>query len=1100
MADAFYRLNSRGKGGVALFIRKDSILGHKEIPSDSSRILAVQVKLKVSKESLTMICCYLPCGTSLKDQADYHTCLALIAHIRSTIPDSLIIAGDFNADIMNSSPTKKTEHLLLNFLDQEGLCYLSSELHHDGDYTYQTDDGRQRSYIDGFIVPTRDLALYQSLTITGEDSTNTSDHLMVLTYRQQAMTQDHVQRNLPAHSTLLKRLKIKWGACSPSEVRDKYTLPMERYAFQLFQNLDDTLLLDRIDTNYLLCSLTEAMVEISLSLPHCYPSTKKRGKPEWSPAVQAAYNQAQRAWRDWRSVNRPKAGHCYRKHLQSKKTFRSCLRQARASQKLSLWKQIEKSSHSNQSLFHHLVKRNKGSNSHQTQTNTLEYADQIYLDSEVLNGWHIYFSDLAHDPSTLHQANAAEGYIDTIETPDEHVTEGTPPPSTHPVWQLSSLDLRDAIARLKYGKASGPDNISSEHLKHLGEVSRRLLLVLLNAILHQGHCPQPLKSGIILPFHKGKGKCTEDPRNYRGITLTSTISKLLETCLKPLLEFQLSIKDIPDQLQFGFRRGFSCQLTALCLQLIIEVQQVEKRPTYVAFLDAEKAFDKVWHRGLLKKLRAAEPDHFILRTIESLYDGMYSLVYWDGKVSPPIHIQQGVRQGGVLSPSLYTLFIDGLIKTLRDKNLGCHINDRYAGVLVLADDVALLSNSATELQAMLDTTLAYSQCWRYKINPTKSAVVVMHPKKNDTQTVWKMGDSPISRKDCHDHLGIPKSGSRLDPTDQIISRGLKTFYALHGTGAHTLGLVPTLSSHLWNVYCIPRMLYGTAILHFTKAMEYKLDKAQNHLFKRVLGIPNTAANECVFLLTGLLPISARIDYEKLLLLGQLLNLDQTRFEYGTFLLALHANTQTIKTLRCILQKYGIPPLEDLLVNPIPYRAWKPTINKAINDHVQAQMLQGAASKPSLVCWTLRSFTDPLELYPKDPPSSIIRQALTVRAQLLTSTYLTQSRLCKIGKKTDPTCALCKLEEDTTEHILAKCPRTLHLRNTLLDKIRNLLKDFPSSTTSFNTSNPWQLTAAILLPYDASLPHPLNSLILKATLHFIFKLHVLFLSLKPVNSQ
>ncbi|XP_041463786.1 5-hydroxytryptamine receptor 1D-like [Lytechinus variegatus] len=94
--------------------------------------------------------------------------------------------------------------------------------------------------------------------------------------------------------------------------------------------------------------------------------------------------------------------------------------------------------------------RNKGSNSH--QKNTLEYADQIYLDSEVPNGWHIYFSDLAHDPSTL-QANAAEGYTDTIDTPAQHVTEETTAPSTHSVWQLSSLDLKDAITRLKSGKA-----------------------------------------------------------------------------------------------------------------------------------------------------------------------------------------------------------------------------------------------------------------------------------------------------------------------------------------------------------------------------------------------------------------------------------------------------------------------------------------------------------------------------------------------------------------------------------------------------------------------------------------------------------------------
>ena len=113
---------------------------------------------------------------------------------------------------------------------------------------------------------------------------------------------------------------------------------------------------------------------------------------------------------------------------------------------------------------------------------------------------------------------------------------------------------------------------------------------------------QNLKKGLILPFHKGKGKDRQDPRNYRGITLTSTFSKLLELLLKPNLERTLKTNNIPDEMQFGFQKDHSCMLTSCTLELVIECNTSQKFTTYVALLDAEKAFDKVWHEGLFHKI------------------------------------------------------------------------------------------------------------------------------------------------------------------------------------------------------------------------------------------------------------------------------------------------------------------------------------------------------------------------------------------------------------------------------------------------------------------------------------------------------------------
>ena len=213
-------------------------------------------------------------------------------------------------------------------------------------------------------------------------------------------------------------------------------------------------------------------------------------------------------------------------------------------------------------------------------------------------------------------------------------------------------------------------------------------------------------------------------------------------------------------------------------------------------IDAEKAFDKVWHDGLFTKVDQASTDSAHVDLIKSLYENLESQVLWKGKATDPIPILQGVRQGSVLSPLLYSVFVDGLIKTLREKDLGCHLHNQYAGAIVLADDVALISTSPDELQEMLIVTYEYAQMWRYRINPSKSCILVFNERGKTTtqQRTWMLGDEPVRQARQHPHLGIIKSPSPYDPTDHMITRGTHAFYALTGAGAYTGGLLPHHSS------------------------------------------------------------------------------------------------------------------------------------------------------------------------------------------------------------------------------------------------------------------------------------------------------------------
>eukprot|EP00057_Strongylocentrotus_purpuratus_P019016 XP_011673490.1 PREDICTED: uncharacterized protein LOC105442755 [Strongylocentrotus purpuratus] len=481
---------------------------------------------------------------------------------------------------------------------------------------------------------------------------------------------------------------------------------------------------------------------------------------------------------------------------------------------------------------------------------------------------------------------------------------------------ITSHDIKEATTKLKKGKASGPDNISPEHLIYIGKATMHLIMLIYNYYLSTAHTSQKMKDGLILPFHKGKGKDPRDPRNYRGITLSSSFSKLLELILKPRLEKTLQGNGIPDELQFGFQKNHSCMLTSCTMEFIIEINTCQKRPTYVALLDAEKAFDKVWHDGLFYKVDQTNIDPAYTALLRSLYENMESRVLWSDKTSGAIPILQGVRQ------------------------------------------------------------------------------------------------------------------------DLMISRGTKTFYALTGAGAYTGGLLPHHCARLWKTYCIPpRMLYGVAIMKLNQTRLNKLDRSQYQLFKKILGLPNSAADDAVYLLTGLFPLSMRVDQEILLVIGQLINLPHSRYEVRTLHHAITNFTPLARTWERTLRSYELPNLHSLLSKPVPYITWKSVTRSAIDSAMQKKVREAINAKSSLAFFK-NNTSSPHDLYPKSISSSFLRQAIIVRSQLLSQTYLTQSRLCKIKKGTIRFCQVCKAEEEDITHFIAKCKPLRNHRQKLVDNLHH----------------------------------------------------------------
>ena len=145
-----------------------------------------------------------------------------------------------------------------------------------------------------------------------------------------------------------------------------------------------------------------------------------------------------------------------------------------------------------------------------------------------------------------------------------------------------------------------------------------------------------------------------------------------------------------DILQFGYKR---CSSTTICNTLLLETiayYHENRSDCFLLLLDASKAFDRVEYVKLFQTLRDRKICPTVLRLFMHMYVNQKILIRWNQLMSQTCAIFNGVKQGGVLSPILYSVYVDNLIRILRDSKIGCLYNNEYMGIFTYADDISLL--------------------------------------------------------------------------------------------------------------------------------------------------------------------------------------------------------------------------------------------------------------------------------------------------------------------------------------------------------------------------------------------------------------------------
>ena len=284
---------------------------------------------------------------------------------------------------------------------------------------------------------------------------------------------------------------------------------------------------------------------------------------------------------------------------------------------------------------------------------------------------------------------------------------------------------------LRLRKAAGHDGLVNEHIIYGGPNLTVHISLLFTALLRHSYVPKSFQFGIIKPIPKNKHGDLTNIDMYRGITLTPVISKLFESLLVSVYGDWLG----SDHLQFGFKKGSSC--SHALFSFTESVRHFNKRGSkmYGAFLDASKAFDKVLINGLLTKLIKRNVPILLIRILYVWFDNLHCSVVWNSMIGMPFAVKCGVRQGGVLSPFLFAIYMNDLIDMLRCSGYGLHIGMIFTGTILYADDIALLACSCLSLQKLIDICVRYGIEWDIRFNPLKTQIACFGGKPPNHDTI-----------------------------------------------------------------------------------------------------------------------------------------------------------------------------------------------------------------------------------------------------------------------------------------------------------------------------------------------------------------------------
>ena len=316
---------------------------------------------------------------------------------------------------------------------------------------------------------------------------------------------------------------------------------------------------------------------------------------------------------------------------------------------------------------------------------------------------------------------AGRGQINSI-SGNNGRKEGCAAPKGHLLSADSVVTVDDMICSIKElpnNKSPGYDGLMSEHFEYASHRLCILMTIVIQIMIKHGFLPQQFMTTMLVPILKNKNVDIASKSNYRPIALSRVASKILEIILVNHIEEYI----LTTENQFAYKKGPSTDMCIFTLKECIRYYAVHSTPMYVWFLDVSKAFDCINHWKLFKVLIDRKYPANVIKLLVYWYQEQCICVKWDGMTSDTFPVCNGIKQGGILSPKFFNIYVDVLSQQLNKVMVGCCMNGKVINHLYYRDDLVLLSPSAHGMQKLLIECEKYASEYGMKFNENKSVVL-----------------------------------------------------------------------------------------------------------------------------------------------------------------------------------------------------------------------------------------------------------------------------------------------------------------------------------------------------------------------------------------
>jgi len=445
---------------------------------------------------------------------------------------------------------------------------------------------------------------------------------------------------------------------------------------------------------------------IASTVPVHRASTSKYHIPGWSDVVCDKHENARVAFLDWVAAGKPRSGVIHQLMCRTRASFKLALRYCRAHREQL---QADACAKSYKDLDSRTFWKNVSRIANSKVTSYVNKIGDTVGDANICELWRDHYNALYNSvPDNGCRQSFHERVLDI---------DG---------FAINCIQVREvlnAVSGQKKYKSAGPNGLSMEAFVNGGiRLFTHLSLFFTFCLRHQ-FLPQTFMDITLIPLVKNKGGDMTDINNYRAIAVSNAETKILESIILSMV----TSSACEDKYQFGFKAGHSTSLCTGVLKQTVSYYVSRGSHVLACFVDFSKAFDRVNYWKLFHQLLDDGIPASIVKFLAYWYSNQLAVVRWHNNVSAPFTIGNGTKQGGVLSPYLFTRYIRQLLYAISSCGVGCMICGMSVNILAYADDIVLLAPSWKALQIMLDLLCKCCKLLDITCNPAKTVCVNFPP-------------------------------------------------------------------------------------------------------------------------------------------------------------------------------------------------------------------------------------------------------------------------------------------------------------------------------------------------------------------------------------